>query len=120
MNARRIILGIIVLMVILFGLLAAAKLRATPKYDRIVVGEPANFFAGGATTGFALTASPPAGAGAQVQIGVTEARGGIVESETRLSIMFETDEGAITIDCAGKGNGPVLVTDKRITRRGPL
>lgn len=38
MRSRRLILGLIVLTLLVTVLAAAAKLRATPKYDRIQVG----------------------------------------------------------------------------------
>jgi hypothetical protein len=38
MSSRRIILGLLVLTVAVFSLIAARKLTATPKYDRIQVG----------------------------------------------------------------------------------
>src|ERR1700752_4997 len=38
MRSRRVILGLILLTLVATSLAAAAKLRATPKYDRIQVG----------------------------------------------------------------------------------
>lgn len=97
MTLRRIILGLILLTVAVFCLVAARKLTTTPKYDRIQVGHAIDL---SFTIGGGAFANP---AGAAV------------------NFHEDTDEGRITIDaCSAGPDKPFLVTRKHITPRGPL
>jgi hypothetical protein len=99
MTPRRIILGLILLIVVSFCGLAAAKLRATPKYDRIQVG---------------MTLEE-VGVPCHVPSPIErewEAIWGNAES-------IECDEGRIKLKLQRTADG-TLVTGKSITRRGPL
>ena len=97
MRSRGLILCLIILTLLTTCLAAAAKLRATPKYDRIQVGQPVDLklkIGGGAFAGTGAVA---------------------------VSFRHETDEGRIHLDVRSEGSGqPFIVTQKRLERRGPL
>src|SRR5262245_61345576 len=95
MTSRRIILGLIVLTVVAFGLLAAAKLSATPKFDRIQVGMTAG------ETGGIL--GPPD----RVDVSLRD-RG----------LLWNCDEGTVLVTFDPTGD--LKVESKLIKRRGPL
>src|SRR5262245_24858705 len=96
MPRRWHILVIITVVLLAFGLLAAAKLTATPKYDRVKVGMTRD----------------------DVEVILGQPRGG-VGGAWYMDYVWDADEGGIAVRMEPTETG-FRATEKSINRRAPL
>ena len=108
MRSRRLVLGLILLTLLATCLAAAAKLRATPKYDRIQVGMTYSELVALLGPESAYPPPPP----------------GITHVHYTGEAYWELDEGTILVDAGPRfplpGRPEGRVAGKRIRPRPPL